>query len=179
VVHHDRRKSRGQPRILYWFRTPPGVRVGRAALDEDAIRQLEESNPGIEFDWTRILKGQPDAAERRAAQPLPAQPPPSQPAVPDAEEPPNAAAAKLGSEGLARLRGRYSEMLARIDERITDPDRQAELKTLAERLNPDAWVTESDVVSGLDAYEATFESLRSVVGRGHRRGRRSKREKVE
>jgi hypothetical protein len=33
------------------------VKVGRAALDEDAIRQIEELNPSIEFDWTRILKG--------------------------------------------------------------------------------------------------------------------------
>ena len=44
--------------MLYWFRTPPGVKVGRAALDEDAIRLIEQLNPGIEFDWTRILKGQ-------------------------------------------------------------------------------------------------------------------------
>ena len=44
--------------MLYWFRTPPGVKVGRAALDEDAIRRIEELNPGMEFDWPRILKGQ-------------------------------------------------------------------------------------------------------------------------
>ena len=54
------------PRILYWFRTPPGVRVGRAALDEDAIRLIEQSNPGIEFDWTRILKAQEPVQEQRA-----------------------------------------------------------------------------------------------------------------
>ena len=50
-----RRGGRGQ-RLLYFFRTPPGVRVGRAAIDEDAIRLLEEHNPDVEFDWTRILK---------------------------------------------------------------------------------------------------------------------------
>ena len=65
-------------------------------------------------------------------------------------------------------------MLARIDERFTEPDRQEELKGLAERLNPDAWVTDADVLAGLDGYEATFESLRNVVGRGRRRGRRRK-----
>jgi hypothetical protein len=32
------------------------VRVGRAPIDEDAIRLLEQHNPDIEFDWTRILK---------------------------------------------------------------------------------------------------------------------------
>jgi hypothetical protein len=54
--------------VLYWFRTPPGVKVGRAALDEDAIRLIEDSNPEIEFDWTRILKGQ-SAPEQRDEQP--------------------------------------------------------------------------------------------------------------
>ena len=44
--------------MLYWFRTPPGVKVGRAALDEEAIRLIEQLNPGMEFDWPRIIKGQ-------------------------------------------------------------------------------------------------------------------------
>jgi hypothetical protein len=42
--------------VLYWFRTPPGVRVGRSPIDEDAIRLLEQHNPDVQFDWTRILK---------------------------------------------------------------------------------------------------------------------------
>ena len=64
VIHSDRRRGRSRTRILYWFRTPPGVKVGRSALDEIAIRSIEESNPDIEFDWTRILKeqGVPEAA---------------------------------------------------------------------------------------------------------------------
>jgi hypothetical protein len=59
-------RGRGHPRVLYWFRTPPNVRVGRAALDEDAIRAIEDSNPDIEFDWTRMLK-------ERAVAPAPAE----------------------------------------------------------------------------------------------------------
>jgi hypothetical protein len=42
------------------------VRVGRAPLDEDAIRLIEQSNPGIEFDWTRILKAQEAPPEQRS-----------------------------------------------------------------------------------------------------------------
>jgi hypothetical protein len=61
------------------------------------------------------------------------------------------------------LRARFSEMLARIDERIPEPERQAELKTIAERLNPDAWLTDGDVTSGLESYEATFASLRAAI----------------
>lgn len=46
-------------RILYWFRSPPNVKVGRPALDEEAIRWIEEHNPEIEFDWPKILEAQP------------------------------------------------------------------------------------------------------------------------
>ena len=64
-----RRRGKGQ-RLLYWFRTPPGVRVGRSPIDEDAIRLLEQHNPDVEFDWTRILKDPPPAEPpRREARP--------------------------------------------------------------------------------------------------------------
>ena len=45
-----------RPRVLYWYRSAPGVRVGRAALDEDAIRSINEQYPDIEFDWTELLE---------------------------------------------------------------------------------------------------------------------------
>ncbi len=62
LVHSGRRGGRSRQRILYWFRTPPGVKVGRPALDEEAIRWIEEHNPDIEFDWPKILEAQPPAA---------------------------------------------------------------------------------------------------------------------
>lgn len=43
------------PRVLYWYRTAPSVRVGRPALDEDAIRTIEEQHPEVDFDWSEIL----------------------------------------------------------------------------------------------------------------------------
>lgn len=92
--------------------------------------------------------------------------------MPVDDGPITAAHGKLGSEGVLRLRARYAEMLTRIGERVVEPERQVELKTLAERLNPDAWVTHADVLAGLDSYESTFEALRSVVGHGRRRPRR-------
>jgi hypothetical protein len=235
---------------LYWFRTPPGVRIGRSALDEDAIRLIEEHNPDVDFDWTRILKGQDGPNEPRpASQPEhrnrprsnnaasrpPAPPrdfvetayiapvveladpsfvptPPVEMAGPDEVgsvgrpvpalgwiepseeavieeflvepriEPPavrpqagdalSAVEARLGSEGLSRLRARYSEVLARISETVSDPGRQDELKLQAERLNPDTWVTEAEVGAGLESYETVFETLRSAVGARRRRRRR-------
>jgi hypothetical protein len=46
--------SSRRPRILYWFRTPPGVRVGREPFDEPVKRALEAQNPGVTFDWKKL-----------------------------------------------------------------------------------------------------------------------------
>jgi hypothetical protein len=69
----SRRPSR--PRILYWFRTPPGVRVGREPFDEPMRRVLEAQNPGVTFDWKKLvsdaLQPAPDVEnwrERRRAE---------------------------------------------------------------------------------------------------------------
>ncbi|HXG89264.1 MAG TPA: hypothetical protein VNJ02_13085 [Vicinamibacterales bacterium] len=45
-----------QPRVLYWYRSAPEVKIGRKALDEDAIRAIEEQHPDVEFDWPQILE---------------------------------------------------------------------------------------------------------------------------
>jgi hypothetical protein len=55
VMHAGTRRAQ-RPQVLYWFRTPPNVKVGRSALDEEAIRQIEENNPDLAFDWPRMLK---------------------------------------------------------------------------------------------------------------------------
>lgn len=59
LVHAFRHHGRARQRILYWFRSPPNVKVGRPALDEEAIRWIEEHNPDIEFNWQKILEAQP------------------------------------------------------------------------------------------------------------------------
>jgi hypothetical protein len=55
-----------QPRLLYWFRTPPHLKVGRTAFDDDAMRLLEGEHPDVEFDWSRLLES---AAAGAAAPP--------------------------------------------------------------------------------------------------------------
>jgi hypothetical protein len=80
--------------------------------------------------------------------------------------------ARLGAEGLARLRARYAEVMARIADRPLEEDAREQLKLKAERLNPDAWVTADEVAAALEQYETVFEELRSVVGRQPRRHRR-------
>jgi hypothetical protein len=42
--------------VLYWFRTPPNVRIGRAPLDPEIQRALESQNPDIAFDWKAIAR---------------------------------------------------------------------------------------------------------------------------
>lgn len=53
LLHADHPGAK--PRLLYWYRTAPGIGLGRPALDEDAIRTIEENHPDIEFDWPAIL----------------------------------------------------------------------------------------------------------------------------
>ncbi|MDE3154409.1 MAG: hypothetical protein KGN76_04865, partial [Acidobacteriota bacterium] len=66
-VMHAGRRGRKQGRLLYWFRTPPNVKVGRVPIDEDAIRTLEQQNPDLTFDWARMLEVRPPAPVEPAA----------------------------------------------------------------------------------------------------------------
>ena len=55
LIHADDRGGRASPaRVLYWFRSPPGVKVGREPFDESVRRALEATYPAIAFDWKRI-----------------------------------------------------------------------------------------------------------------------------
>ena len=50
------RRGRPQrPRLLFWFRTPPQVKVGRLPFTDDVRRAIEAQNPGVRFDWPRLL----------------------------------------------------------------------------------------------------------------------------
>jgi hypothetical protein len=52
---------------LYWFRTPPYVKVGRAAIDPDAMARLEHLYPDIRFDWDRLLREPPETLREEEA----------------------------------------------------------------------------------------------------------------
>jgi hypothetical protein len=93
---------------------------------------------------------------------------------PGPEDRTSAASQRLGSEGLARLRARYAEVMARIAERPMEDAAREELKLRAERLNPDGWVTADEVQQALEQYESVYEGLRALVGTRRRRRRRRK-----
>lgn len=58
LMHWFRDGGRQRSRILYVFRTPPGVRVGRSALDASVVRELEAHYPDIEFEWDTLTENQ-------------------------------------------------------------------------------------------------------------------------
>jgi hypothetical protein len=163
--------------------------VGRAPLDEQAIRLIEEHNPDIRFDWNQILKGEdesparhehrpgrdrePQRSQQREHRPAPRPhaPAPPPPAAQAPDQPISAAHEQLGSEGLARLRARYADVMNSIATRVADVERREQLNEAAARLNPDNWVTPEEVRSALEQYEATLESFRDVLGRKRRRRR--------
>lgn len=196
------------PRVLYWYRTAPSVLIGRPALDEEAIRSIEEQHPHIEFDWPAILalreamppeeEPEPDRGPRPRRSGRREPPPPrSQRAAmtPVAAEDPLAAidavsieASPVPGEVMAeppavptthglleelvgrdiatRLRGRYSELLARIHERGFDEATLAGWLARAEPLDPDAWLTADAVLDGVRQADARFETLRTaLIGR--------------
>lgn len=50
------RKGKSRPRILYWYRTPPNVKVGRPPFDDEMRRAIEAQYPNVTFDWTKIVE---------------------------------------------------------------------------------------------------------------------------
>ena len=50
------RRGKVRQRVLYWFRSPPDIRVGREPFDEGVRRALEAQNPSVTFDWRSILE---------------------------------------------------------------------------------------------------------------------------
>lgn len=56
LMHTPTRRGKpGRAQVLYWYRTPPGVRIGRKPFSEDVQRMLEVQNPGVAFDWPAII----------------------------------------------------------------------------------------------------------------------------
>jgi hypothetical protein len=49
------RRGKERQRILYWFRTPPNVKVGREPFAEHVRRALEAQYPGVRFDWETLV----------------------------------------------------------------------------------------------------------------------------
>ena len=194
LMHWYREGSRQRSRILYVFRTPGGVRVGRAPLEADVLRHIESQHPDIDFDWSVIRDNQqivePSAEPRRrrvnrdddvaspleAAPPPPPSPPPPPPqAASPSPRPPAIPEAMQGTtpdEQMAFLTEWYPIMRERIPQRTTDPARLEALLALAERLNPAAWTDADQITTGLQEAAQALERLSHVFAKRRRRTRR-------
>ena len=192
LMHWFRDGNRQRSRILYVFRTPGGVRVGRDPLEPAVLRELETRHPEIAFEWKTIRDNQqiiePAAEQRRrrpkgeeAAPAAPQQAPPAAavaaPAAPQVEAPrpkpiPAAIAGSTPDEHIAFLQEWYPIVRARIDQRISDPARRETLHALAERINPSAWTDADQITAGLPLAAEALERLSRVFARRRRRGKR-------
>ena len=236
LMHADRPGDR--PRLLYWYRTAPGIALGRSPLDEDAIRTIEEQHPDIDFDWPAILALGEVMTPEDEASPRPAQQsqqrrqekrrgrdsrgergalsaPAREPAVPPrepaaaaledlgglrrgdrAEEEPSGAAdlpvddnpseervsaadapvielppprnllveELAGREIGSRLRARYAEIIARIQDLDVDGSVKDAWFKRAEVIDPELWMTPEEVLDGVRNADAQYERLRSQLG---------------
>lgn len=201
LMHWFREGSRQRSRVLYLFRTPGGVRVGRVALEPDVLRLIEQRHPDIAFDWHAILEQQqviesaPEVRRRRprrdeaavvAPDALPAgrdtggesgEGEASEPDVSAADTPvvpavPAALEGETPAEQMAFLDRTYPAVRERIATRVADPARRDVLLALADRLNPTAWTDADQITTGLQQASEALARLSIVLGRRRRRGRK-------
>src|SRR5262249_12632473 len=57
-MHWCREGTRQRSRILYMFRSPGGVRVGREALAAEVLKVIEAQHPDIESDGDAVFHNQ-------------------------------------------------------------------------------------------------------------------------
>jgi len=193
LMHIYRDGQRQRTRILYVFRTPGGVRVGRDPLEPEVQRHIEGLYPDIPFNWNVVRETQQvieTAAEPRRrrprrdeqgppveAAPAPAPAPSPRAAVAPAPEPPRivipaAIEGVTPDEQIAFLMHWYPIVRERIAKRVSDPARMEALNALADRLNPSAWTDADQITTGLQAAAEALERLSRVFSKRRRRSRR-------
>jgi hypothetical protein len=187
LMHLYREGHRQRSRILYVFRSPGGVRVGRGALDPEVLREIESRYPDIAFDWKDVRDHQQHiemSAEPRRRKPpkreevaetAPEAAAPAPTPVPTAPSPgavPSVIEGATPDDQIAFLVRWYAIVRERVPRRTSDPVRQEALLALTERLNPAAWTDADQIAVGLQQAAEALERLSRVFARRRRRGRR-------
>jgi hypothetical protein len=195
LMHLYRDGSRQRSKILYVFRTPGGVRVGRDPLEPDVLRQIESQYPDIQFNWAMVRESQqvietsaeprrrrPRREEETSAVPSPlpvvsmAPPPAPVAAAPPRLTVPSIIEGETPDERIAFLAHWHPIIRERIPHRTSDPSRQQALNALADRLNPANWTDADEITAGLQQAAEALERLSHVFGTRRRRGRRKPKE---
>jgi hypothetical protein len=194
-MHLYREGPRQRSKILYVFRTPGGVRVGRDPLEPEVLRQIESQYPDIQFNWATVRESQQlieTSAEPRRRRPrreeetsAVATPPPvvtaAAPTAPAAAPPPRLAIPSViegetPDQRIAFLAHWHPIIRERIPHRTLDPARQEALTALADRLNPANWTDADEITAGLQQAAEALERLSHVFAKRRRRGRRRPKE---
>jgi hypothetical protein len=174
-------------RVLYLFRSPSHIKVGREALDEEAREALEHTHPDLSFDWIALGRERDamrahqmrdrdsDRDRHRPSQGRPQQAPdrPRQP-VKVVIEDHSTLGRTVGAERAAALRTQYAELVQRIHRRSRTPEERDRLLDLAHRLNPDDWIDAASIPALAGSFEADRQAILAEVP-GRRRGRRGGR----
>lgn len=195
LMHLYRDGQRQRSKILYVFRTPGGVRVGRDPLEPDVLRQIESQYPDIAFNWQMVRESQqvietsveprrrrPRRDEETAAAsspppPVPAAAAPSPAPAPASPSPPRFTIPSViegatPDERMAFLAHWHPIIRERIPHRTSEPSRQEALNALADRLNPANWTDADQITAGLQQAAEALERLSTVFAKRRRRGRR-------
>jgi hypothetical protein len=188
LMHWHREGTRQRSRILYVFRTPGGVRVGRESFAPEVLRQIETEHPDITFDWKSVFANQQivdsTSEPRRPRKRRPETEQPETSSIPK-EEPQTAVSPPRPSipstlqgatpdEQIAFLNELYPKIREMIPQRTSDPARLEALTTLADRLNPAAWTDADQIAEGLVRAAEALERLSHVFSRRRRRRRSPK-----
>jgi hypothetical protein len=170
----------GQTRVLYLFRTPGYVKLGRRPLDEEAREALTHTHPDLTFDWNSlgrslsaprlepvVERSRPEPRQRRQRE----QPAAALPVVLDDE---TLLGRVLGAVPAAELRQRYQGLLQQIGRRARTPEDRHRLVERVQRLNPDDWPDEAAIRASVETVAAEWEAVQSelpIRRRGRRGGR--------
>lgn len=191
--------SRYESRVLYAFRSPAGVRVGRDAFDATARRALEAGYPDVSFDWPVLLAerqvidagGDPRRTRRRGsdeggespaggvdrarsgARPSSARAPgrsAEQAAAPRLQVP-SIIVGETPEERLRFLAHWHGILCEQLPVRIQDVSRRDALLSIAQHLNPAGWIDADEIAAGLQRAAEALEALSRALSRRRRKSK--------
>jgi hypothetical protein len=178
--------------MLYWFRTPPQVVVGRDALDEEATKAIEASHPGLDFDWAKMRRERPKPPPRSVAMPermqkgnrrsgpapVKASPGVSTERVPAVEvaaslesairtsstQPlEHPVSALLGDEMLVKWRSVYEELDQQLQSAQLTESSRNELVSRVQSLNPDSWLAGEEVILRIEKFDSEVAAIQGLL----------------
>jgi len=170
-------ESPHRTRVLYLFRSPTQLRVGRQPLDGEVMEALEHTHPDVSFDWNALTRERMpphvevpdrDRGPRRSGSQRPPQP---QRQAPSDD---SVLGRVLGTGQAAALRRRYLELSERVTRRSPTPELRDRLLERLKRLNPDDWTDEAAARAGSRTIHGDLSAI-GVELPGRRRGRRGGR----